>query len=97
LCNTTASKSNDNNINTEESNFAAERVYYYHKIQPILVNSHEKKYTIYPEKYPLDLEKYKEELFNAIDSILEALGFDVEALRKELLTGVSIKEEGNSP
>lgn len=66
----------------------SEQVYYYYKIQPLQSNNHQaKKYTIYPEKYVLDLSKYREELFNALDPILEVLGFDLSILRRELLPG----------
>jgi DNA polymerase elongation subunit (family B) len=65
------------NNNSKNSLFSAEQVYYYYKIQPLQMNGHQKKYSTYPEKYPLDLDKYKEELLTSIEPILEALGLDV--------------------
>lgn len=78
----------NNNIQLANSKSEAERVYHYWKIK-----AKNRKATIHPEKYELDMQKYKEGLFNCIKPVLEVYGMssdEISQLYKELVNNVQI-------
>ena len=73
----------DNNIQLANSKSEAGRVYRYWKIK-----AKNRKATIHPEKYELDMQKYREGLFNCIKPVLEVYGTsseEISQLYKELV------------
>jgi DNA replicative helicase MCM subunit Mcm2 (Cdc46/Mcm family)/DNA polymerase elongation subunit (family B) len=74
----------------EDKCIGAGKIYQYYKIKPINYKDEngknkQKKFSIYPDKYELDLNIYREGLFNCVKNILDLFDLDVVDLEQELV------------
>jgi hypothetical protein len=74
----------------EDKYIGAGEIYQYYKIKPINYKDEngknkQKKFTIYPDKYELDLDIYREGLFNCVKNILDLFDLNVVDLEQELV------------
>ena len=88
---TTGTELEDNNGNVELVNAGSLKgtVQPFWKIKPIKIDNggskkkSEKKYTVHPERYELDLARYKKDLWTCFENILTAYGFTNEELAQQ--------------